>query len=166
MIRPHSISTTYTNLIISDPAMGKFVNNLKFLAIAGVGLFGDGFLNISIGLVVPIIGFLYYDEEGGIVPTVRSDIIKGGLSIGMIVGQLAFGLFGDALGRHKVYGKELVITIFGTLMLIVPPTSLGNNSIVAWLTVFRIIAGFGIGGGELEAPIPICGVSRECRTKR
>jgi len=31
----------------------------------------------------------------------------------MIAGQPGFGLFGDALGRHKVYGKELVVTIFG-----------------------------------------------------
>ena len=129
--------------------MGKLISNLKFLAIAGVGLFGDGFLNISIGLVVPIIGFLYYDDQGGKVPTVRSDIIKGGLSIGMIVGQLAFGLFGDALGRHKVYGKELIITILGTIMLIVPPAYLGHAAIAAWLTIFRTIAGFGIGGGEL-----------------
>jgi PHS family inorganic phosphate transporter-like MFS transporter len=65
----------------------------------------------------------------------------------MIVGQLTFGLFGDALGRHKIYGKELILTIFGTLLLIVAPTSLGHTGIVAWLTVFRIITGFGIGGG-------------------
>lgn len=135
--------------------MGKFISNLKFLAIAGVGLFGDGFLNISIGLVVPIIGHLYYDDQGGKVPTVQSDIIKGGLSIGMIVGQLAFGLFGDALGRHKVYGKELIITIFGTIMLIVPPSYLGHSGIVAWLSVFRIIAGFGIGGGELDTSLQL-----------
>jgi len=40
----------------------------------------------------------------------------------MILGQLLFGLFGDALGRHKVYGKELILTIFGTLLVIVAPT--------------------------------------------
>lgn len=66
----------------------------------------------------------------------------------MIVGQLTFGLFGDALGRHKIYGKELVLTIVGTLLVIAAPTGLGHSGIVAWLTVFRIITGFGIGGGE------------------
>jgi PHS family inorganic phosphate transporter-like MFS transporter len=145
--------------------MGKLISNLKFLAIAGVGLFGDGFLNISIGLVVPIIGLLYYDDQGGKVPTVRSDIIKGGLSIGMIVGQLAFGLFGDALGRHKVYGKELIITILGTIMLIVPPAYLGHTAIVAWLTVFRMIAGFGIGGGELMSLLATAGTVGRYRTR-
>ena len=127
-------------------SMGKFISNLKFLAIAGVGLFGDGFLNISIGLIVPIIGYLYYED--GEVPTVPSDVIKGGLSLGMIVGQLGFGLFGDALGRHKIYGKELILTILGTLLLIVAPPRLDHGGIVAWLTVFRIITGLGIGGGE------------------
>lgn len=68
----------------------------------------------------------------------------------MIVGQLGFGLFGDALGRHKVYGKELMLTIFGTLMLIVAPTGLSHSGVVAWLAVFRIVTGFGIGGGEFN----------------
>ena len=66
----------------------------------------------------------------------------------MIVGQLTFGLFGDALGRHKIYGKELIFTILGTLLVIVAPTSLGHTGIVAWLAVFRVVTGLGIGGGE------------------
>lgn len=128
--------------------MGRTWDNIKFLAIAGVGLFGDGYLNITIGLVVPMIGYLYYANDGNEVPTVPSDVIKGGLSLGMIVGQLFFGLFGDALGRHKIYGKELILTILGTLLVIVAPTSLDHSGIVAWLAVFRIITGMGIGGGE------------------
>lgn len=144
-----SISGTFLQYYtVSEAKMSKLISNLKFLSVAGVGLFGDGFLNISIGLIVPVIGLLYYKDEGGKIPTVRNDAIKGGLSLGMILGQLVFGLFGDALGRHKIYGKELIITIFGTLMLIVPPTYLGHDGIVAWLVVFRIITGFGIGGGE------------------
>ena len=128
--------------------MGKLIDRVKFVAVAGVGLFGDGFLNISIGLVVPIIGYIYYANEGGKVPTVPSDVIKGGLSLGMIVGQLGFGLFGDALGRHKIYGKELILTILGTLLLIVAPPHLDHGGIVGWLTAFRVLTGLGIGGGE------------------
>lgn len=126
--------------------MSKLWSNVKFLAIAGVGLFADGYLNISIGLVVPMIGYVYYQDNDGKVPTVSSDVIKGGLAIGMIMGQLFFGLFGDALGRHKVYGKELVLTIFGTLMLIVVPPHLDHAGVVGWMTVFRIITGMGVGG--------------------
>ena len=61
--------------------MGNLWNNVKFLSIAGVGLFGDGFLNITIGLVVPMIGYLYFADAESEVPTVPSDTIKGGLSV-------------------------------------------------------------------------------------
>jgi PHS family inorganic phosphate transporter-like MFS transporter len=56
-----------------------------------------------------MIGYLYWN--GGSIPTLPQDTIKAGLSIGMIVGQITFGIFGDALGRHKVYGKELAFTL-------------------------------------------------------
>ena len=65
----------------------------------------------------------------------------------MILGQLTFGLFGDALGRHKVYGKELMLTIFGTLLLIVAPPHLSHAGLVGWVTSFRIVTGTGAGGG-------------------
>lgn len=29
-------------------------SDLKFLVVAGIGLFGDGYLNVSIGLGVPV----------------------------------------------------------------------------------------------------------------
>lgn len=122
------------------------LSTLKFLAVAGVGLYADGYLNITIGLVVPMLGYLYWGEEHGKVPTVSSDVIKGGLSIGMILGQLLFGIFGDALGRHKVYGKELMLTMFGTLMVVVLPPNISHGGLVAWLLVFRIVTGLGIGG--------------------
>lgn len=66
----------------------------------------------------------------------------------MICGQLFFGLFGDALGRHKVYGKELIFTIIGTLLLICAPPHLSHEGIVAWMAVFRVMTGMGTGGGE------------------
>ena len=40
--------STLTELTMLDTA--SYFSNLKFLAVAGVGLFGDGYLNISIGL--------------------------------------------------------------------------------------------------------------------
>ncbi|ERT01389.1 hypothetical protein HMPREF1624_02635 [Sporothrix schenckii ATCC 58251] len=125
-----------------------FFSDLKFLVVAGIGLFGDGYLNVSIGLVVPMIGYIYYQDEGGKVPTVPADIIKGALSIGMVLGQFLFGLFGDTLGRRHVYGKELLVTIIGTLLVILLPwsTTFSHNGIVAWLSVFRVLSGIGTGG--------------------
>ena len=85
---------------------GSLAERLRFLGIAGVGLFGDGYLNITIGLVVPIIGYLYYADDKNAVPTVQQDVIKGALSLGMIVGQIGFGLFGDALGRQDADNRH------------------------------------------------------------
>lgn len=39
------------------------------------------YMNITIGLVVPMIGYLYYANEGNAVPTVPADVIKGGLAV-------------------------------------------------------------------------------------
>ena len=139
---------------------------LRFLAVAGVGFFLDGYLNIVIGLgttctlvlrsqclinfaVVPMIGYIYFKENKGSVPTIKGDEIKGALSLGMIFGQLCFGLFGDALGRRKVYGKELLFTSFGTLMVILLPwKGLSRTGVVTWIAVWRVVTGVGIGGGR------------------
>ncbi|KAL3476034.1 major facilitator superfamily domain-containing protein [Aspergillus californicus] len=126
--------------------MVSLLDKVKFLCVAGIGLFSDGYLNLTIGLVVPMLGYLYWQDEGSQVPTVQSDIMKGTLNVGMAVGQLMFGVLGDALGRHKVYGKELLITLFGTLMVILLPwNNFDKQSIVAWVSCFRVVTGIGIG---------------------
>lgn len=97
-----------------------------------------------------MLGYLYWQDQGGEVPTVQSDIMKGTLNVGMAVGQLMFGVLGDALGRHKVYGKELLITLFGTLMVILLPwNNFDKQSIVAWIACFRVVTGIGIGAGKI-----------------
>lgn len=100
--------------------------------------------------MVPMLGYLYWQDQGSEVPTVSSDIMKGTLSVGMAVGQVMFGVLGDALGRHKVYGKELLITLFGTLMVVLLPwNNFDHQSIVAWVACFRVVTGIGIGAGKL-----------------
>ena len=96
-----------------------------------------------------MLGYLYFQDEKNKVPTVSGDLIKASLSIGMILGQISFGVFGDALGSHRIYGKELMITIFGTLMVILMPwKNFSHGDVVAWMAVFRVVTGFGIGGGK------------------
>jgi MFS transporter, PHS family, inorganic phosphate transporter len=60
-----------------------------------------------------MLGYLYFEDNKNKVPTIPADTIKASLSMGMIVGQIGFGLFGDAIGRHRIYGKELMVTIAG-----------------------------------------------------
>ena len=103
-----------------------------------------------------MLGYLYFQDEKSTVPTVKSDVIKGSLALGMIGGQLLFGLFGDTLGRHKIYGKELILTLFGTLMVILMPwMNFSPTSVEAWMAVFRVVTGFGTGGGETSALVEL-----------
>lgn len=67
----------------------------------------------------------------------------------MVIGQLLFGVLSDVWGRHTIYGKELLLTIFGTLMVIlVPWKGMNAHSVTAWVAVFRVVTGIGIGAGE------------------
>jgi hypothetical protein len=38
--------------------------------------------------VVPMLGYLYFEDEQNKIPTLQADTIKASLSIGMILGQL------------------------------------------------------------------------------
>ncbi len=100
---------------------------------------------------MPVLGYLYFEDDKGKVPHADSDIMKGSLSLGMIVGQIGLGLLGDAWGRRAIYGKELMITLFGTLMVVLLPwKGLSPQAITAWVSVFRVVAGVGIGAGMLR----------------
>lgn len=95
-----------------------------------------------------MLGFIYWKDHKNVAGIIQGDEIKAGLSLGMIAGQICFGLLGDALGRHRIYGLELIVTMFGTLMTILLPWSgLSQRGIVAWTACWRVVTGFGIGAG-------------------
>lgn len=82
-----------------------------------------------------------------------TDIMKGGLSLGMVVGQLLFGVLSDVWGRHTIYGKELLLTIFGTLMVVLLPWNrMSAQSVTTWVSIFRVVTGVGIGAGKSMFP--------------
>ena len=52
----------------------------------------------------------------------------------------------DALGRKAIYGKELMLIIFATIMCLSTPTGqLSPNGALIYLSVFRIVLGIGVG---------------------
>ncbi|OBT94200.1 Inorganic phosphate transporter pho84 [Pseudogymnoascus verrucosus] len=130
---------------LATKARTSWLQNIKFFALAGTGFFSDGYLNITMGLVVPMIGLIYFKDSGSVVKSSQSDAMKGSLSLGMVFGQVGSGILGDAIGRHKIYGKELILTIFGTLMVIVAPPYMTHEGIVVWVCIWRAFTGIGIG---------------------
>ena len=57
------------------------------------------------------------------------------------------GFAADYFGRKAVYGKELMLIIFATIMSISDPTGdVSPSGALIWLSVWRIILGIGVGG--------------------
>lgn len=84
---------------------------------------------------------------GNSLPAGLHGLANAGANIGSVIGQFTFGYLADSLGRKAIYGKELMLIIFATIMCITVPTgSLSPNSCLIYLAVFRIILGIGVGG--------------------
>ncbi|CAI6090597.1 unnamed protein product [Clonostachys chloroleuca] len=129
----------------------SLLDKAKFYAIAGAGFFADGYLNLSISTVLKILGYIYFQDQGGVLSPAQSGAITASVSVGVIIGTILFGFFGDAFGRHSVYGRELILTIIGDLMsVLLPWKGFSKQSIVAWMAVSRVFVGFGTGG---DSPI-------------
>jgi PHS family inorganic phosphate transporter-like MFS transporter len=121
------------------------MTEFKLLGIAGVGFFLDAY---DLFIINPVLTMLQYRLYGGkSLPAGLHGFANAGANIGSVIGQFTFGYLADSLGRSAIYGKELMLIIFATIMCITTPTgSLSPNSSLIYLAVFRIILGIGVGG--------------------
>ncbi|KAJ7222764.1 MFS general substrate transporter [Mycena haematopus] len=118
---------------------------VKLLMIAGVGFFLDAY---DLFVINPVATMLQYRLYGGNdLPAGLQGLLKAGTNIGSVIGQLLFGYLADSLGRKAIYGKELMLIIFATIMCLTTPTgSISPNNSLIYLTIWRIILGIGVGG--------------------
>ncbi|KAK7063412.1 MFS inorganic phosphate transporter [Favolaschia claudopus] len=119
------------------------ITEVKLLSIAGVGFFLDAY---DLFVINPVATMLQYRLYGGDdLPAALQGVLKAAANIGSVIGQFLFGYLADALGRKAMYGKELMLIIFATIMCITTPTgSLSPDSSLIYLSVFRIILGIGV----------------------
>jgi PHS family inorganic phosphate transporter-like MFS transporter len=117
---------------------------IKLVLLAGVGFFLDAYDLFIINQVAPMLAAVYYPKTG--LPNRWQDLIKAGSNIGCVVGQISFGLLGDAFGRSAVYGKELILIIVATIFTISVPSWFSGHQVLVWIFVCRIILGIGVGG--------------------
>ncbi|KAJ3525203.1 hypothetical protein NM688_g8437 [Phlebia brevispora] len=97
------------------------VPEMKLLGIAGVGFFLDAYDLFIINPVATMLQYRLYN--GAALPAGLQGFMKAGANIGSVIGQFAFGFMADYFGRKAVYGKELMLIIFATIMCISDPTS-------------------------------------------
>lgn len=120
----------------------------KLLFIASTGFFIDAYDLFSINLVIPMLNVYYFHKLSGSVHQIvlQGGVLKAAANLGCIPGQVAFGFMGDFFGRKAVYGKELMLLMFGTIMVIAVPNSFSPVHAFTWITCWRVIMGMGIGG--------------------
>ncbi|KAF8145593.1 major facilitator superfamily domain-containing protein [Mycena galopus ATCC 62051] len=118
---------------------------VKLLMIAGVGFFLDAY---DLFVINPVATMLQYRLYGGNdLPAGLQGLLKAAANIGSVIGQFLFGYLADSIGRKAIYGKELMLIIFATIMCLTTPTgSLSPDNCLVYLSVFRIILGIGVGG--------------------
>lgn len=119
---------------------------VKLLIIAGAGFFMDAYDLFIINMMYAVILQAYFAGAKNIDWGLSGGVLKATANIGNVIGQVLFGFCGDFFGRSAVYGKELIITIVGVIMIISAPDYLGGDGVTYWILAFRIVMGIGIGG--------------------
>ncbi|RPA82465.1 MFS general substrate transporter [Ascobolus immersus RN42] len=112
--------------------------------VAGVGFLTDAYDIFALNMVLPMIGYVYY--ERGTIPWQHTLLLKCATLVGTMVGQVTFGILGDFWGRRKMYGVELLVIIFATLGVAQCSPGVGHSmSLIGWLFFWRLLMGVGIG---------------------
>ncbi|OZJ05822.1 hypothetical protein BZG36_00955 [Bifiguratus adelaidae] len=128
---------------IDNARFGWF--HIRACLVSGMGFFTDQYDIFAINLVSVMLGYIYFQDNNGKLPTWVDNSVKVAASVGTVFGQFIFGYLADRFGRKKMYGVELIIIIVGTI-----GQALSGDSpyMPVWvgITVWRIIMGVGIGG--------------------
>ncbi|KAF2181552.1 MFS general substrate transporter [Zopfia rhizophila CBS 207.26] len=119
--------------------------------VAGIGFLTDAYDIFALNVVTPMLGYVYWPNnvDSDSVPEVPQGYATGMLCatlVGTMVGQVAFGIAADILGRRKMYGLELVIVIVGTILMVMSSNGeKASMNVAGWLITWRFIMGLGIG---------------------
>ena len=118
----------------------------RAIAVAGSGFLTDSYDNFIVSLLVPMIGYVYFEDNHNNVPNFEAGWLKAASSYGNLVGQLVFGVLGDLIGRKKIYGIALIILVVGALGCSMAAQPAKGFSIITVISIWRFILGVGVGG--------------------
>ncbi|KAJ3059554.1 phosphate transporter, partial [Quaeritorhiza haematococci] len=158
---PHH--NNHNQTLFTDLDNAKFSkSHVQTILVAGSGFLTDAYDVVIIGLMVPMIAYVYYGHAA-LPNDVADGFLKAASSFGNLFGQFAFGLAGDVWGRKKMYGIVLVILIIGAIGSALAAQPAVGLDILAILGFWRFILGLGIGG---DYPVSAVITSEFASTKR
>lgn len=121
--------------------------HVRAVVVAGVGFFTDAYDIFAVSIMTILLGIVYAQGNGGVLPTSSDTAIKVATSGGTVIGQFGFGILADLVGRKRMYGLELILIIFATLAQALSAGSAAVD-VVGVIIFWRILMGIGIGGGK------------------
>lgn len=76
--------------------------HVRAVLVSGVGFFTDAYDLFIINLVVPMLGWVYFEDNNHQLPVGLDGLVKGSAAVGTLIGQLVFGWLADRVGRKRV----------------------------------------------------------------
>lgn len=116
---------------LDEQQLNRF--HARMVLTAGMGFFTDAYDLFIIGVVTAILAPLW-----GLTTTQLSVLNAAALGSAAL-GAVFFGWMSDRFGRKKMYGFEILVLFFGSILSAL-------SASFTWLLVSRIIVGIGVGG--------------------
>eukprot|EP00698_Gefionella_okellyi_P012304 TRINITY_DN3307_c0_g1_i2.p1 TRINITY_DN3307_c0_g1~~TRINITY_DN3307_c0_g1_i2.p1 ORF type:complete len:408 (-),score=42.41 TRINITY_DN3307_c0_g1_i2:259-1404(-) len=126
--------------------------------LAGFGFMCDAFDLFVINLVFEVLKLLYHERASVEIPWVATFVM-----LGAVIGQLAFGVMGDLIGRRFCLIITFILLEFGSVASGALSWPIPNTSISVYqcLMLWRFVLGVGIGG---EYPLSATAASEQSST--
>ncbi len=115
------------------------------IVVTGAGFMSDAYDLFIVNLVLVIIQYDRPDLFAGGKASTTKGTLATIVLIGSVLGQLTFGAIADRIGRRIGFVVTLALVTIGAL-LSATSSDTGSMSLIVWLSIWRFIMGFGIGG--------------------
>lgn len=97
-------------------------------------------------MVILMMGCVYFKDSENTVPVYIDTLVKASSHVGILIGQISFGIAADKLGRKRIYGVELLVIVVAASGSALSATTVSGLSVFVVLGIWRFFLGFGIGG--------------------
>lgn len=149
--------------ILSNIETTKFGwHHVKSILTYGIGFFTNAYQLLIINMILLMMGCVYYKDNQNTVPIQIDTLIKASSHIGILIGQIVFGIAADKLGRKRIYGTELLIIVVAGFASAMSGSTVSGMSVFSQLFIWRFFLGFGIGG---DYPLSATITSESSKTK-